>query len=236
MPAWVQTIVGTAIFLGLLALIAWSVLRRHRGMAEGPLMLRGLDGRVVSVPPGSSLSSEAEAALRQTIRPAKDLRGQSPVAVHDASGVLDLPAWLVSFPGRNEVTWSHLVLEYDTACPHTFTAVVSWRFKPARGFRRARFLDGRVRGVWFRWDGWTRDWPDTRPEVSAGIGALMRELAGSLRTKCDGIEYTPGLLCISFAFGAEFKDPDLADALATFIDASERLWLLDESAGDSGDS
>ncbi|MFI4882415.1 MAG: hypothetical protein ACIAQU_07510, partial [Phycisphaerales bacterium JB064] len=222
MPGWLPTSLALASLVAILALLIWSVLRRHRGMAEGPLMLRGPDGRVVGVPPRSSLSSEAEAALRQTIRPTKDLRGQSPVAVHDATGALGWPAWLVSFLGRKEVTWSYLILEYDTACPHTFTAVVSWRFKPARGFRRARFLDGRVRGVWFRWDGWARNWPDTRPEVSAGIGALMRELAGSLRTKCDGIEYTPGLLCISFAFGAEFQDPDLADALATFIDASER--------------
>lgn len=233
MPAWLTPLVGSASFVLVMAIIAWSVLRRQRGVGEGPLMLRGPDGRVVSVPTRPSLSPEAEAALRRTVRPAKDLRSASPMAVHDASGVLGWPAWLVSFPGDEDVNWSHLILEYESACPYAFTAVVSWQFKPAKGFRRARFLDGRVQGRWLQWDGYARDWPDTRPEIAAGVGALMRELAGSIRTKCDGVEYAPGLLCISFAFGARFEDPDLADELAAFIEASERLWLLDEATAEA---
>lgn len=196
-------------------------------------MLRGPDGRIASVPMRPSLSPEAEAALRRTVRPAKDLRSKPPVAVHDASAVLGWPAWLVSFSGGEDTTRSYLILEYESACPYAFTAVVSWQFKPAKSFRRARFFDGRVRGRWFQWDGHARDWPDTRPEIAAGVGALIRELAGSIRTKCDGVEYAPGLLCIALATGAEFKDPDLADALATFIEASERLWLLDEATAEA---
>ncbi len=233
MPGWLPPVIGSASLCLAIVIVAWCVLRRHRGMGDGPLMLRGSDGRVVGVQPMLSMSPEAEATLRKTVRPAKDLRSASPVAVHDASDVLRCPAWFVSFPGRNDSTWSYLALEYDTTCPHAFTAVVSWGFKPARGFRRARFLDGRVRGHWFRWDGWTRDWPDTPPEIDAGVGALMRELAGSLRSKCDGVEYAPGRLCIAFALGAEFKDPNIADEVATFVEATERLWLLDERASDT---
>lgn len=233
MPAWMPALLGSASFVLVLAIIAWSVLRRHRSVAEGPLMLRGPDGRVVGVPARPALSPEAEAALRRTVRPAKDLRRESLGAMHDASGVLGWPAWLVSFQGSDDVTWSHLILEYESACPYAFTAVLSWGFKPAKGFRRARFLDGRVRGKWFQWDGYARDWPETRPEIGAGVGALMRELAGSIGTRCDGVEYAPGLLCISFTLGAEFKDPDLADPLAAFIEASERLWLLDEATAEA---
>ena len=232
MPAWFPVIIGSGSIALFIAIAVWSVTRRHRGINAGPLMLRGPDGIVVSVPPLLTLPSVAKAALRNTVRPAKALRSASPVSVHDASDVLGWPAWFVSFSGRKDSTWSYLVFEYRTACHYGFTAVLSWGFKPARGFRRARFLDGRVRGSWFSWEGWARDWPDTRPEIEVGLGALLRELAGSLRTKCDGIEYNPGQLCIAFAFGAGFKDPDLTDALTTFIEASERLWLLDEETHD----